>query len=121
MLTSSLSWNAPAISSLTMSMEAGGNPPALWSSIGVGVGVLCCLLAHGFGFCGGINACPIWLIWLVIFFWPSGGPKSTHPHVFGVPHHGARAPWGCNRRFGWDGVKMGDCNYVLHTLRRIVR
>jgi hypothetical protein len=37
MLTPSLSWNALAISSLTISMAAGARPPALWSNIG-GVG-----------------------------------------------------------------------------------
>jgi hypothetical protein len=37
MLTPSLSRNAPAISSLTISMAAGARPPALWSNIG-GVG-----------------------------------------------------------------------------------
>jgi hypothetical protein len=31
MLTLSLSWNAPSISSLIMLMEDGGNPLALWS------------------------------------------------------------------------------------------
>jgi hypothetical protein len=33
MLTSSLSWNAPTISSLTISMVASGSPLALWSTI----------------------------------------------------------------------------------------
>jgi hypothetical protein len=104
MLTPSLSWNTLAIFSLTMSMATGGNPSALWSSIGVGIGVLCCLLAHEFGFCGGINACPMWLIWLVIFFWPSGGAKKYSPQVSGVSYHGPGASWEYNSGFAWDGV-----------------
>jgi hypothetical protein len=51
MLTPSLSRNAPTISSLTMSMEANGNPPTLRSHKGVGGYVsLCHPLAHGLGF-----------------------------------------------------------------------
>lgn len=44
----------PAISSLTMSIEVGGSPPAHRSSTGVGVWLLCRLPAHGFGFCGAL-------------------------------------------------------------------
>lgn len=58
MLTSSLSQNTPAISSLTMSISAGGSPPALWSSIGIGVCVLCHLPAHGLRFCGALMLAP---------------------------------------------------------------
>jgi hypothetical protein len=47
MLTPSLSRNAPAISSLTLSMAAGARPPALWSNIGgVGWKLACCLPPH---------------------------------------------------------------------------
>jgi hypothetical protein len=50
MLTPSLSRNAPAISSLTMSMATSGNPAALGSKC-VGACVsLCHPLAHGLGF-----------------------------------------------------------------------
>jgi hypothetical protein len=51
MLTPSLSRNAPAISSLTMSMAAGARPPALWSNIG-GVGwiLACCLPPTGLSY-----------------------------------------------------------------------
>jgi hypothetical protein len=58
MLTLSLSRNAPPISSLTMSIETGGSPPVLWSSIGVGVWVLCHLPAHGFRICGALMLAP---------------------------------------------------------------
>jgi hypothetical protein len=33
-----------------MSMAAGGNPPAFWIIIVVGVRVLCCITAQGLGF-----------------------------------------------------------------------
>jgi hypothetical protein len=51
MPTSSLSWNALAISSLTISMAAGARPPALWSNIG-GVGwiLACCLPPIGLSY-----------------------------------------------------------------------
>jgi hypothetical protein len=53
MLTPSLSRNAPAISSLTMSIAVGGRPPALRSNIGEVVWILaCCLTPHWFEFCG---------------------------------------------------------------------
>jgi hypothetical protein len=52
MLIPSLSQNAPAISSLTMSIATDGSQLALWFNIGVGVLVLCRLLVHGFGFSG---------------------------------------------------------------------
>ena len=54
MLTTSLSPNVLAISSLTISIAADGRPYALRSSIGVGVWLLCRLPAHGFGFCGAL-------------------------------------------------------------------
>jgi hypothetical protein len=51
MLTSSLSQNAPAISSLNMSIAASGSPLTLWPR-GVGGRVsLCCPLAHVFSKC----------------------------------------------------------------------
>jgi hypothetical protein len=37
-----------------MSVAVCGSPPALWSINGVGVWVLCCLLAKGFEFCGAL-------------------------------------------------------------------
>jgi hypothetical protein len=83
-ITSSLSQNVKAISSLTMLMVDGGSPPALWSINGVGVWVLCCLLAQGFGFCG--------VLMLALggsYSWSSfsnllGGPKSARPtHLWG--------------------------------------
>jgi hypothetical protein len=64
---------APAISSLTISMVVSGNALTLWSN-GVGAYVsMCHSLAHGFGFCGGINTdfrCPILGVG---FFWPPMG------------------------------------------------
>jgi hypothetical protein len=55
MLTPSLSRNALAISSLTISMAAGARPPALWSNIGEVDWILaCCLPLHWFGFCGSL-------------------------------------------------------------------
>jgi hypothetical protein len=54
MLTLSLSCNASAVSSLTMSMAASGTTPTLWSN-GGGVCVsMYCSLAHEFGFCGAL-------------------------------------------------------------------
>jgi hypothetical protein len=54
-LTPSLSWNLPAISSLTISMAAGGRPPTLWSNMGEFVWMLvCCFPPHWFGFCGAL-------------------------------------------------------------------
>jgi hypothetical protein len=51
-LTPSLSRNAPAISSLTISMAAGGRSPTRWSNMGEFVWMLvCCFLPHWFGFC----------------------------------------------------------------------
>jgi hypothetical protein len=51
MLTSSLSRNAPAISSLTISIAAGGRPPALWSNMVEVVWILvCCLSSIGLSF-----------------------------------------------------------------------
>jgi hypothetical protein len=80
MLTPSLSRNTLAISVLPMSMVASGIPPALWSINGVGVWVLCCLLAQGFGFCGelmlalgGSYGCHP--------FMASDGAKSARPHT----------------------------------------
>jgi hypothetical protein len=44
-----------AISFLTISMAAGGSPPALWSNIGVVVWILvCCFPSHWHGFCGAL-------------------------------------------------------------------
>jgi hypothetical protein len=55
MITPSLSRDALAISSLTISMAAGVRPPALWSNIG-GVGwiLACCLPPHWFELCGAL-------------------------------------------------------------------
>jgi hypothetical protein len=54
-LTPSLSRNAPAISSLTISMAAGGRPPTLWSNMGEVVWMLvCCFPPHWFEFCGAL-------------------------------------------------------------------
>jgi hypothetical protein len=53
MLTPSLSRNAPAISSLTISMAAGERPPVLWSNMGEVVWMLVCRLpSHWLEFCG---------------------------------------------------------------------
>jgi hypothetical protein len=52
MLTPSLSWNAPAISSLIMSIAVGGSPQTLWFSI---VWVFeYYVIAHEFGFYGAL-------------------------------------------------------------------
>jgi hypothetical protein len=89
MLTPSLSRNASAISSLTISIAAGGRPPTLWSDMGGVVWILaCCLPPLGLGF-------------VAYEYWPYAahrndrlfpafyGPKSTHPHVFGMLYYGA--------------------------------
>jgi hypothetical protein len=54
MLTPSLSRNAPPVSSLTISMTASGNAPALWSICVVAGVSLYCPLAHGFRLCGAL-------------------------------------------------------------------
>jgi hypothetical protein len=80
----SLSWNAPAISSINISMAAGGNAPTVWSN-GVGIYVsMCHSLAHGFGFCGGIYTdfrCPILGVG---FFGLLGTEKDSYPCVSGI-------------------------------------
>jgi hypothetical protein len=70
----------PAISSLTISMAAGGNPSTLWSICLVAGVLLCRSLAHGFGLCGalmlalGTPHCMLDLSGLL-------GQKMAHTHV----------------------------------------
>jgi hypothetical protein len=53
MLTPSLSRNTPAISSLTISMAAGGRPLAFWSNMGEVVRMFVCRLSpYWLQFCG---------------------------------------------------------------------
>jgi hypothetical protein len=51
MLTPSLSRNAPAISSLTISIATGGRPPTLWSDMGEVVWILACCIPPIGWFC----------------------------------------------------------------------
>jgi hypothetical protein len=92
MLTPSLSRNAPAISSLTISIAAGGTPSALWSNIGEVVSTLAyCLSPHWFEFFG-----------VLIFTLCGSKDRSSlsdllwagkcSPHVFGMLYYGAGVP-----------------------------
>jgi hypothetical protein len=113
MQTPSLSRNAQAISSLTMSMAADCNPPTLWSR-GVGACVLLCRpISHGFGFCGGINTCPRHLIMYVKSFRPNGGQKC----------HDFEEPWEVKGSLARVGVRIvgNNLHHTLCTLRWTVR
>jgi hypothetical protein len=110
MLTSSLSHNTPAISSLTMSIPAGGSPPALWSSIGIGVCVLCRLPTHGLRFCGALMLAPGSSYGWSSLFGLLGGPKSTHPHVSRLSYYGTMVSWGVIGGFAGTSVKMRNAN-----------
>jgi hypothetical protein len=83
MLTLSLSQNGPAISSLTMSMAAGGSPSALWSNIGVVVWILYVVsLPHWLGFYGVLmlSLCGSY-DWSFYFDLLEGAEKYSPPHV----------------------------------------
>jgi hypothetical protein len=109
MLTLSLSRNALAISSLTMSMVADGSPPALWSIHGVDICVLCCLPAHGFEFCGALmlalgnsyNWSP--LLGLL-------GAKNTRSHASVRQCYGDEESYRVKGSLAETGIWMGDKN-----------
>jgi hypothetical protein len=92
MLTLSLSRNTPAISSLTMSIAAGGSPSILWFNICVGVLVLCRLRAHGFGFYGALMLAPSGSYDWSSHFGLLGGQKVLAPRVW-VLYYGIVVPW----------------------------
>jgi hypothetical protein len=78
MLTPSLSRNAPAISSLTISIAAGGRLLALWSDMGEVVWILACCFPPPprlVWVLWRINICPMWLIGTTVSFQPSIGRK----------------------------------------------
>jgi hypothetical protein len=91
MLTPSLSWNAPAISSLTKSIAASGRPPSLWSNMGEVVWILVyCLppiglgfVAHSFPYVAHRGGCSFPVFKL--------GSESTRLHGFGMLYYGAGA------------------------------
>jgi hypothetical protein len=84
MLTSSLSWNALAISSLTISMAASGDTPAFWSN-GVGACVsMCRSLAHGFRFCGALILALGAPYWTLDFSGLLGTKKDSYSCVGGI-------------------------------------
>jgi hypothetical protein len=84
MLTSSLSHNAPAISSLTISMAANGNPLGL-RSICVHADVsLCCSLAHGFGLCGVLMLTLGTPYYMLGLFGLLGAEKDLYLRVSGI-------------------------------------
>jgi hypothetical protein len=93
-----------------MSIAVGGSPPALWSSRGVSVWVLCHLPTHDFGFCGALMLAPGGS-----YGWSSlsgllGRPKSTHPHMSGLSYYGAGVPWSVKEGLARTGVKMRNDN-----------
>jgi hypothetical protein len=121
MLTPSLSRNAPAISYLTMSMAAGGNPLSLWSK-GVGSCVSTCLVAQGLGFCGslilslGALSCMLNLSDIL-------GAKKCSPDVFVGPCHDFEELWEVRGSLAEAGVNIAGNNlhHVLCTLCQTVR
>jgi hypothetical protein len=107
MLTLSLSRNASAISSLTMSIATGGSPLALWSNTGVGVWVLCRLPPHWLGFCGALilALCGSY-DWIFLSNLLGGAEKYSSPRVwdFILRYWGTV---GCDGRFSWDDCVFG--------------
>jgi hypothetical protein len=110
MLTPSLSQNAQAISSLTMSIAASGSPPTLWTNISVGVWVLYRLPVHGFGFCGALMLAPGGSYGWSSVFGLLGGPKSTRPHVSGLSYYGTVVSWGVTEGLTRTTIKMRNDN-----------
>jgi hypothetical protein len=86
MITPSLSRNTPAISSLTMSMAAGGSPPALWSNIGVVVWILVyCFPPPLVWFCGALMlALCVSYDWSFLSSLLGGAGKYSPPHFWEV-------------------------------------
>jgi hypothetical protein len=108
MLTLNLSRNAPAISSLTMSMAPGESPSAPWSSIGVGVWMLVCYFpTHWLGFCG-----PLMFALCCSYDWSSlsgflGGAEKYSPPCVSDVILQCWGAIGCDGRFSWDGCVVG--------------
>jgi hypothetical protein len=91
-------------------MATGGSPPALCSSIGVGVWVLCHLPTHGFGFDGALMLAPGGS-----YIWSSlsdllGGSKTTRPYVSRLSYYGTGVPLGVAEGLDGTGVRMRNDN-----------